>query len=121
MQKARRKDQLALTIIHQCLDNATFEIVDNATTAKQAWKVLQESNQEADNVRNVLLQKLRDDFEKLHMLESKNISEYFARILAIYNQMKRYRGKMEETRVVEKILRSLQKKFHYVVVAIEES
>jgi hypothetical protein len=55
------------------------------------------------------------------MLESKNISEYFARILAIYNQMKRYRGKMEETRVVEKILRSLQKKFHYVVVAIEES
>ena len=34
VQKARRKDQLALTIIHQCLDNATFEIVDNATTAK---------------------------------------------------------------------------------------
>ena len=75
VQKARRKDQLALTIIHQCLDNATFEIVDNATTAKQAWKVLQESNQEADNVRNVLLQKLRGDFEKLHMLESKNISK----------------------------------------------
>jgi len=55
------------------------------------------------------------------MLESKNISEYFARVLAIYNQMKRYGEKMEETRVVEKIIRSLQKKFHYMVVAIEKS
>jgi hypothetical protein len=55
------------------------------------------------------------------MLESENISEYFARVLAKYNQMKRYKKKMEETYVVEKILRSLQKKFHYVVIAIKES
>jgi hypothetical protein len=41
------------------------------------------------------------------MLESENILEYFARVLAIYNQMNRYRERMEETRVVEKILRSL--------------
>jgi hypothetical protein len=34
--------------------------------------------------------------------------------------MKRYGEKMEETRVVKKILCSLKKKFYYVVVAIEE-
>jgi predicted ribosome quality control (RQC) complex YloA/Tae2 family protein len=55
------------------------------------------------------------------VLESENISEYFVRVLAIYNQIKRYEEKVEETRVVEKIIRSLQKKFHYVLVAIEES
>jgi hypothetical protein len=44
VQKAWRKDQLVLTIIHQCLDDITFEIVANITTAKQACKVLQESN-----------------------------------------------------------------------------
>ena len=62
MQKTRKKDQLALTIIHQCLDEATFEIMANATTTKQTWKVLQESNQGDHNVRNVRLQKLRGDF-----------------------------------------------------------
>ena len=57
----------------------------------------------------ICLQKLRGDFKKLHMLKSENISEYFTRVLAIYNQMKRCREKMEETHVVEKILHSAKK------------
>jgi hypothetical protein len=59
------KDQQALTIIYQYLIDVTFEIVTNATTVKQAWKVLQESNQRADNVRKICLQNLHGDFEKL--------------------------------------------------------
>ncbi|KAI5563903.1 hypothetical protein BDE02_14G023700 [Populus trichocarpa] len=35
-------------------------------------------------------------------------------VLTIYNQMKRYKEKMEKTCVVRKILHSLQKKFHYM-------
>jgi hypothetical protein len=72
-------------------------------------------------MRKIRLQKLHVYFERLHMLKSKSISEYFARELAIYNQMKRYKDKMEETYVVEKILRLLQNKFYYMVVVIEES
>jgi hypothetical protein len=34
------------------------------------------------------------------MLESESILNYFARVLAIYNQMKRYGAKIEETYVV---------------------
>jgi hypothetical protein len=68
---------------------------------------LQESNQGADNVRKVRLQKLYGEFEKLHMLESENISDYVARVFAIYNQIKRYGEKMKETHVVEKIIRWL--------------
>jgi hypothetical protein len=49
--------------------------VPNATTIKRAREVLQESNQETDNMRKIHLQKLRGDFEKLLMLESKIISE----------------------------------------------
>jgi hypothetical protein len=35
VQKAQRNNQQALTIIHQYLDDTTFEIVDNVATAKQ--------------------------------------------------------------------------------------
>ena len=55
------------------------------------------------------------------MFELESISYYFARVFVIYNQMKRYEEKIEETRLVEKILCSLQKKFHYVVITIEKS
>jgi DNA relaxase NicK len=55
------------------------------------------------------------------MLELVNISEYFAGVMAIYNQIKRHGEKMKETYMVEKIICSLQKKFHYMVIAMEES
>jgi hypothetical protein len=36
MQKARRKDQQVLTIIHQYINDVTFKIVANATITKQS-------------------------------------------------------------------------------------
>ena len=65
MQKAWRKNQQTLTIIHQCLDDATFEIVVNATTTKHVWEVLEESKQGVDNMRKVCLEKLCGDFFRI--------------------------------------------------------
>ncbi|XP_070030742.1 uncharacterized protein [Nicotiana sylvestris] len=89
--KTRKKDQQALTLIHQRLDDG-FEKVADATTSKEAWEILQNSLQGVDKVRKVVV-----------------------------NQLRRYGEDIEDVRVVEKILRTLTPKFDFVVCVIEES
>ncbi|KAL4017193.1 hypothetical protein IC575_024869 [Cucumis melo] len=55
------------------------------------------------------------------MKESESVSDYTSRLLAVVNEMKRFDETISDEQVVEKILRSLNEKFNFIVVAIEES
>ncbi|PHT81325.1 hypothetical protein T459_14340 [Capsicum annuum] len=94
--KTRKKDQQALTLIHQCLDDGMFEKVTDATTSKKVWEILQNSFQGVDKVKKVKLQTLRADFEVLKIKESKSILDFWSRVMAVVNQLRRYREEVDD-------------------------
>ena len=121
LQNTRKKDQRALTLIHQAIDDGNFERISGAATTKQAWQILENAFKGVDQVKKVRLQRLRGEYETLHMNESELVSKYITRLLTVVNEMKRYGETINDNQVVEKILCSLDEKFNFIVVAIEES
>ncbi|XP_050874915.1 uncharacterized protein LOC127078512 [Lathyrus oleraceus] len=119
--ESRKRDKKAFFLIYQSVDEYTFDKISNATTAKEAWDKLQTCNKGVEQVKKIRLQTLRGDFERLFMEESESISDYFSRVLAIVNQLKRNGEDVDEVKVMEKILRTLNQSFDFIVTNIEEN
>lgn len=117
----RKKDKKALFLLYQGLEDDTFEKISEASTSKEVWDKLSTIFKGVDRVKKVRLQALRGEFEAARMTEGEIISDYYSRLIAIVNKMKRTGEKLDDVRVMEKILRSLTHNFEHVVTAIEES
>ncbi|WVZ22590.1 hypothetical protein V8G54_001134 [Vigna mungo] len=105
----RKKDNKALFIIHQCVDDAHVEKFQHVKTTR-----------EGEKIKKVKLQTLRKH-ELMQMMEGDRVREYFDKVIAITNQMKGCGEVITDLMVIEKITRSLPQKFDYIVVAREES
>ncbi|XP_050896451.1 uncharacterized protein LOC127103227 [Lathyrus oleraceus] len=55
------------------------------------------------------------------MEESESIFDYFSRVLAVVNQLKRNGKDVDEVKVMEKILHTLNPSFDFIVTNIEEN
>ncbi|WVZ06543.1 hypothetical protein V8G54_019889 [Vigna mungo] len=120
--RVRKRDDKALLIIHQCVDDAHFEKIQNANTVKEAWDILCRCHAGGEKIKKVRLQTSRKQYEMLQMQDDEKITEYFNKILTLTNQMKGCgEKKLDDVSIMEKIIRSLPKSFDYITVAIEES
>ena len=121
LKDSRKRDKNALYLIYQGLDEDAFEKILEAKLAKEAWEKLQTSYKEAYPVKKVRLQTLRAEFEALHMKEGEFISNYFSRVLTVTNQLKRKGEKVDDVKIMEKILRSIDSNFDHIAAIIEET
>jgi hypothetical protein len=103
------------------VDDLIFLKIIGTGTSKQAWDILKSSYQGNDRVKTVKLQTLRTRFETLRMKESENVDQFMTRVMGIVNQIRLTGETITDQRFVEKILRSLPKKFEMVVTTILES
>ena len=119
LKDSRKKDK-TIFLIYQALDDDDLEKISNAASVKEVWEKLQTSHK-GEEVKQVRLQTLRGEFESLNIKEKEPVSYYCSRVLAVTNQLKKNCEKLEDVRIIEKILRSLDSKFETIVTTIEET
>ncbi|KAL0345415.1 UNVERIFIED_CONTAM: hypothetical protein Sradi_4372800 [Sesamum radiatum] len=122
LKELRKKDAKALFFIQQAVDDAVFSSrISAATRAKEAWDALRNGYQGTTKVLTVKLQTLRRQFESFRMKEGESVHDCSNNLMVIVNQMRKYGEKITDQTVVEKLLRSLTRKYESTVAAIEES
>ncbi|XP_072060552.1 uncharacterized protein [Arachis hypogaea] len=117
----QRRDQLALSQIHQGVYYKVFGKIANAKSAKEAWNTLKLSYKGVDKAQKAKLQSLRREYERYEMSSSETVEQYFTRITDLVNKMRVYGEDMPDSKVVEKILRTMPMKYDHVVTTILES
>lgn len=116
----RLNDLKAKNYLFQAIDRAVLETILKKDTAKDIWDSMKKKYQGSAQVKRAQLQALRKEFEILHMKEGESVNDYFSRTLSIANKMRINGDKLDDVAVIEKILRSMTRKFDYVVCSIEE-
>jgi hypothetical protein len=102
------------------LAEAEFVKVMHLNTAKEMWDKLINSYEGNEKVKGAKLQTYRLKFEQLKMNEDETISKYFLRVEELVNAMKGLGETVDDSLLIQKILRSLPDKFNPKVSAIEE-
>ncbi|GKB90693.1 retrovirus-related pol polyprotein from transposon TNT 1-94 [Tanacetum coccineum] len=115
------KDKAALYLLFQSVDELGFEKIAEATTSKEAWETLEKVYKAVDRVKQVRLQTLRGELEAMKMKETESVSDYITHVQAMVNQLKQNSETLTDSKVVEKILRSLTEKFENVIKKNQES
>ncbi|XP_039141167.1 uncharacterized protein LOC120278439 [Dioscorea cayenensis subsp. rotundata] len=119
--ESKKRDAKARCLIQQAVDGLVLDKIAEAETAHDAWEIIKKQSQGSSMMVAVRKQALRQSFETLQMEDGESVQSYWARVVAIVNQVRGLGHKLSESEVVSKVLRSLAPKFDYVAVAMEES
>ena len=121
MKSNKNKDSRALYFLYQAMHESVFPRIAAAKRSREAWETLKIAYQGIEKVKKTKLQLLRRDFETLCMKESDNIDSFFTHVTGMVTQIRSHGETLEESRIVEKLLRSLPSRFDVIVTTIEET
>ena len=116
--ESRKKSAQALFHIQVALDKSLFPWISGATTAKYAWKTLQEAYQGSDQVKVVKIQTLKREFENLKMQEVESISDYYVRVKDVINKMATLGEMVSNEVLIKKVLRYLTLRWNHVSIIL---
>ena len=98
-----------------------FRRISHVTIAKEAWQILETTYEDTKKVKDTKLQMLTTCFEELKMREDESFDSLYRKLNEVVIGKINLEEKIEDSKIVRNILRSLPESFHAKVVAIEES
>ena len=111
----------ALNALFNAVTNEEFKKISSTETAKNAWTILQTTYKGTKAVKDLKLQRLTMSFEEIKMEDNESFDEFYAKLKDIVNSAFNLGETISEPKIVRKMLRSLPKRFHAKITAIEES
>jgi len=109
LKEAELKDLKAKNYLFQSIDKTTLKTITQKETAKQLWDSMKVKHQGNARVKRAQLQRLRKSFKTLEMKIGEKVSDYFARVMEVTNDMRNCGEILEDVKIVEKILGALLK------------
>ena len=98
-----------------------FHKISHVKTAKEAWTILETTYEGTKKVKDTKLQMLTTRFEEVKMSDDEPFDSFYETLNEIVIAKLNLGEKIEDIKVVRKILRFLPKSFQAKVTAIEES
>ena len=98
-----------------------FHRISHVKTAKEAWTILETTFEGTKKVKDTKLEILTTRFEELRMSDDESFDSFYGKLNEIVIAKLNLEEKIEDAKVVRKILRSLPESFRAKVTAIEES
>ncbi|XP_073119679.1 uncharacterized protein [Henckelia pumila] len=111
----------SLNAMFTSVDMNMFNLIGTCTCARDAWEKLQTHCEGSASVKKTRMRLITSKFEKMRMEESETIMEYNGRLKSLANEACVLGDPISNERLVFKMLRSVSKRFHTKVCAIDES
>eukprot|EP00253_Pinus_taeda_P031821 PITA_31821 len=119
--KAYIANAKAMNSVTSGIIDSEFTKIMHCTSAKEMWEKLVSLYDGDSKVKKAKLQTHRRQFESLRMEDEENIAAYLLRVAEVVNSLKGLDKKVEESTIVQKVLRSLPDRFDSKISTIEEA
>ena len=117
----KTKKSKAKACLFVAVSTTIFTRIMSHKTAKSIWDYLKEEYAVDERIRGMQVLNLIRDFELQKMKESETIKEYSDRLLGIANEIRLLGSEFSDSRIVEKILVTVPKRYEATVTTLENT
>ncbi|XP_028104483.1 uncharacterized protein LOC114303548 [Camellia sinensis] len=121
-QKRRKQRKAkARATLFAAVSSIIFIRIMTLKTAKEIWDFLKQEYKGNERIKGIQVLNLIREFEIQKMKESETIKEYFDRFLGIVNKVRLLGTDFSDSRIVQKVLVTIPKKFEATISFLENS